>query len=168
MESRQSRLWFLKESIEQYDHSFDLEALSEPWGREGEPKQSKTVSLRWRRSRDWSFWRLKWLKFAVQNTGEKRETQKKSYRNLCRISHESSWILICVCERCSSQRTKQNCYWKVEGKMTVPRACMCWARFKIWRSSMEKPCWTPRAFRRDPGKAFISEQYQTSSNIRLL
>ena len=59
---------------------------------EGEPKQSKTVSLSWRRNkrRDGRFWKLTWLNFSVQNTGEKRATQKKS----CRSLHRGSMSLV--------------------------------------------------------------------------
>lgn len=84
-----------------------------------------------------------------------RETEK-SYRDgtASGVSHESSLILICACERCSSLRLGKNCCWELEGKQQFPE--LMWAgEIQVPRSRMQKPSWTPRTFGRGPREAVV-------------
>lgn len=154
MDSRQSRTVILEtnKSVEQYDqhvltwiHFLDHE--------EGEkPNQSKAVSLSWRRNWDWSFWKLKWLKFAGQNPGEKRDAQKKSYRNL----HGDPMRLV----ECSSVHVKGTVPWGLERTTAASE----WVNssspsspWLLWQGRRQKTYEAPKAFRRDPRKAVVQK-----------
>lgn len=101
MDSRESRTMILerKNSVGLYDqpvltwrHFLDNGKGS---GNPSTVRQSNWIE----KKQTLEFLKGEMLKFIVQDTGGKRDTQKKSYTNLYTGSHGSSQILICICER---------------------------------------------------------------------